>query len=98
MSGVNHGDEYPQNPWARYADDGVIHCNSMEEAEAILKSLEKRLSEVDLKIHPEKKRIVYCKKENRNGSHTHDREMKLQFRTSQEPTDLSKALNPKIRG
>ncbi|MBK5245139.1 MAG: hypothetical protein JJE18_08990 [Eubacteriaceae bacterium] len=47
---MNHGDEYPQNPWARYADDGVIHCNSMEEAEAILKSLEKRLSEVDLKL------------------------------------------------
>ena len=57
----------------RYADDGVIHCNSLKEAEEMLKSLEKRLSEVGLEIHPEKTRIVYCKKENRNGSHTHEK-------------------------
>ena len=26
----------PQNPWARYADDGVIHCKTKEEAENLL--------------------------------------------------------------
>jgi RNA-directed DNA polymerase len=24
---------YPQHPWARYADDGLVHCRVREEAE-----------------------------------------------------------------
>jgi RNA-directed DNA polymerase len=46
--------------WARYADDGVLHCKTKEEAEALLVALANRLKECDLEIHPEKTKIVYC--------------------------------------
>ncbi len=62
--------EHTNNPWARYADDGVIHCRTKEEAEKILSSLKERLEEVGLEIHPEKTQIVYCKDDDRRGSHT----------------------------
>ena len=61
----------PRNPWVRYADDGVIHCNSKEEAEIILKRLKNRLSGCKLELHPTKTRIVYCKDDNRRGNHEH---------------------------
>lgn len=62
---------YPKNPWARYADDGLIHCNSLKEAETILEKLKQRMSECHLEIHPEKSKIVYCKDDNRAGDHEH---------------------------
>ena len=61
----------PRNPWVRYADDGVIHCNSKEEAEIILKRLKNRLSGCKLELHPTKTRIVYCKDDNRRENHEH---------------------------
>ena len=48
-------------PFARYADDAVVHCQSKEEAEKLWIELEKRLSEFGLELHPTKTRIVYCK-------------------------------------
>ena len=66
------GRENPQNPWARYADDGVIHCRSKEEAERILEKLRARLLECKLEIHPEKTRIVYCRSDNYHGRHEHE--------------------------
>lgn len=51
----------PENPWARYADDGVIHCRTKEEAEQLLVRLKKRMADCKLEIHPEKTRIVYCR-------------------------------------
>ncbi len=65
--------KYPNNPWARYADDGVIHCRTKEEAEEIRKSLEERLKEVKLEIHPDKTKIIYCKDDNRKGNHTEEK-------------------------
>lgn len=62
---------HPHNPWARYADDGVVHCRSQEEAEQLLESLNTRMAECKLEIHPEKTRIVYCKDQNRKGDHEH---------------------------
>lgn len=59
----------PQNPWARYADDGVIHCTSKEEAETLLTKLKERLAECKLELHPDKTRIVYCKDKKRTGEH-----------------------------
>ena len=47
-------------PWARYADDGVMHCNTKEEAEKLMKELDKRLKECGMAMHKEKTRIVYC--------------------------------------
>jgi len=59
----------PHNPWARYADDGVIHCKTKEEAQYVLKKLTERMKECKLKIHPEKTRIIYCKDVNRKEEH-----------------------------
>lgn len=55
----------PENPWCRYADDGVIHCRSEEEAKQLLESLRLRFQECGLELHPEKTKIIYCKDDNR---------------------------------
>lgn len=57
---------FPENPWARFADDGVIHCKRKDEAEEILNNLKDRLKECNLEIHPEKTRIVYCRSDRNN--------------------------------
>lgn len=46
--------------FCRYADDGVIHCKSLEQAKLVMRKLKQRLSECRLDMHPEKSRIVYC--------------------------------------
>jgi len=60
---------YPQNPWVRYADDGLVHCRTKQEAERLLEILRKRFEECKLELHPEKTRIVYCKDDDRRGDH-----------------------------
>ncbi|NOH17311.1 group II intron reverse transcriptase/maturase [Clostridium cochlearium] len=55
---------FPRNPWERYADDGVIHCISEKQALYIMDRLKKRMIECGLEIHEEKSKIVYCKSEN----------------------------------
>jgi RNA-directed DNA polymerase len=57
--------EYPKNPFSRYADDAVAHCRSEAEAKRLLASIDKRLRECKLEMHPEKSGIVYCKDSNR---------------------------------
>lgn len=59
--------QHPNNPIVRYADDGIIHCNSEREALTIKAKLEARLLECGLEIHPEKTRIIYCRDSNRKG-------------------------------
>lgn len=56
---------FPQAPFERYADDGVVHCKSKEEAFFIKESLVKRFAECKLELHPTKTRIVYCKDKDR---------------------------------
>ena len=58
---------FPANPFCRYADDGLVHCNSEAEAMAIQKALAERLQECGLEMHPEKTKIVYCKDDNRKA-------------------------------
>ncbi|CCU84053.1 RNA-directed DNA polymerase (Reverse transcriptase) [Mesotoga infera] len=60
---------HPDKPFARYADDGVIHCRTLEEARLLLESLKERMEECKLKLHPEKTRIVYCKDDKRKGEY-----------------------------
>ena len=55
--------------FCRYADDGVIHCKSEEQARLVLRRLAKRLQECGLELHPDKTRIVYCKDVNRRAEH-----------------------------
>jgi RNA-directed DNA polymerase len=63
---------YKNNPWVRYADDGLIHCNSEEEAQKILKALRARMKECGLEVHPEKTKIVYCKSNRNNKSYENE--------------------------
>jgi len=60
----------PNNPWARYADDGIAHCRSRKEAEQLREELNERFAECGLELHPEKTRIVYCKDDDRQGDYS----------------------------
>jgi len=56
---------FPQCPYERFADDAVIHCTTLPQAQTVLCALDERVTECKLKLHPEKTRIVYCKDGNR---------------------------------
>jgi group II intron reverse transcriptase/maturase len=60
---------YPDLPWCRYADDGLIHCRNEYEATAVKAALQVRLAECHLELHPTKTKIVYCKDGNRKGTY-----------------------------
>ncbi len=59
----------PNCPFARYADDAVVHCRSQKQAEYLMRSIESRLAECGLTMHPEKSKVVYCKGSNRTENH-----------------------------
>jgi len=59
--------EYPQVRFERYADDAVIHCQTQQEVEGLLRAVKERLSQCHLQLHPDKTKIVYCKDSNRPG-------------------------------
>lgn len=58
-------------PFARYADDAVVHCATERKALQLKESLVKRFEACGLELHPEKTRIVYCKDSNRRGDYPH---------------------------
>lgn len=58
---------YPTTPWCRYADDGLVHCRTEHEAQAIKAALDARLLHCGLQLHPDKTKIVYCKDGQRKG-------------------------------
>lgn len=60
---------FPDLPWCRYADDGLVHCRTEQEAHAVKAALDIRLEECKLKMHPEKTKVVYCKDDNRRGKY-----------------------------
>jgi group II intron reverse transcriptase/maturase len=60
---------HPDLPWCRYADDGLVHCRSEREAEALKAKLQARLAECRLELHPTKTKIVYCKDGKRKGTY-----------------------------
>jgi RNA-directed DNA polymerase len=55
--------------FCRYADDGVIHRRSEEQAKLVMRKVQARLRECGLEMHPDKSRIVYCQDVNRQGNH-----------------------------
>jgi group II intron reverse transcriptase/maturase len=57
----------PDLPWCRYADDGLVHCRTEEEAVAVKARLQERFAECELEMHPTKTKIVYCRDSNRRG-------------------------------
>ena len=60
---------HPDLPWCRYADDGLVHCRTEQEAEALRAELRARLEECRLEMHPTKTKIVYCKDGKRKGTY-----------------------------
>lgn len=60
---------FPDLPWCRYADDGLVHCRTEAEADAVKTALQARLAACGLEMHPDKTQTVYCKDSNRKGSH-----------------------------
>ena len=69
--------EYTGCRFVRYADDAIIHCRDMKEAEALKAALSERLKACGLELHPEKTQIVYCKDSNRRQRGT--RNMSFDF-------------------
>jgi group II intron reverse transcriptase/maturase len=63
---------YATNPFERYADDIIVHCNSKEEAESLLMTIRERLQGFGLELHPEKTKLVYCKNYQRKEEHEHN--------------------------
>lgn len=37
--------QYPNLPWCRYADDGLVHCNTEQQAKQVFEALRKRFEE-----------------------------------------------------
>jgi hypothetical protein len=60
---------HPELPWCRYADDGLVHCRTQREAEALKAQLQARLAECHLEMHPTKTTLVYCKDGRRKGKY-----------------------------
>lgn len=59
------GKQFPGNPWCRYADDGLVHCRTEEQAQAVRSALDARFKECKLEMHPDKTKIAYCKDSSR---------------------------------
>jgi len=59
----------PRSPFARYADDAVIHCKSRRQAVWLLNAVADRLDACKLTMHPEKSKVVYCKDSKRRGQY-----------------------------
>jgi RNA-directed DNA polymerase len=53
--------QFPEVPFCRYADDGLVHCRTLEQAELMRKSIGQRFKECGLELHPVKTKVVYCK-------------------------------------
>ena len=61
---------HPTVPWCRYADDGLAHCKTEQQAQQLMVELKNRFKECGLEPHPDKTKIVYCKDGNRRGQYT----------------------------
>ena len=61
--------QHSESPWCRYADDGLVHCKSLQQAQEILCELKQRFAECELELHPDKTKIVYCKDGSRKGDY-----------------------------
>jgi len=60
---------YPQIRFTRYADDVVIHCRTLAEAQNLMQAVKERMTAVKLRVNEVKSKIVYCKDSNRRGEH-----------------------------
>lgn len=64
---------HPSTPFERYADDIVVHCHLTDKPKSLLGAIRKRLADFKLQLHPEKTKIVSCKKkDDRKGKYKND--------------------------
>ena len=56
--------------YVRYADDAILHCKSKEQADHVLRNLNKRMRQCGLELHPEKTKLVYCRDYRRQGKYS----------------------------
>jgi len=61
---------YPDTPWCRYADDGLVHCRTEQQAHRLMGRLRERFAECGLEMHPQKTKVIYCKDGNRKGRYS----------------------------
>jgi len=64
-------EEFPALPFERYADDIIVHCKTLKQAQYALACIRERLKTWRLTLHPDKTKIVYCKDKTRRGDHEH---------------------------
>lgn len=57
--------QFPTIAFERYVDDAVVHCVSEKQALMVRDAIGERLTEVGLRLHPEKTKVVYCQDWNR---------------------------------
>lgn len=62
-------EEHKSNPFERYADDIIIHCQTREEAAHLLEEIRERMQQYKLQLHSEKTKIVYCQDYRRKEQH-----------------------------
>lgn len=60
--------EHPEVKYVRYADDIIIHAQTETQIRRVQSTLAIRLQNCGLEMHPEKTKIVFCKKSNRSSS------------------------------
>jgi len=60
---------HKSNPFERYADDIIIHCQTREEAAHLLEEIRERMQQYKLQLHSEKTKIVYCQDYRRKEQH-----------------------------
>lgn len=58
------GKKFPNCPWERYADDGIIHCITRKQAEFVLDMLKEQMIKNGLLINLDKSKIVFCRRNN----------------------------------
>lgn len=56
-------------PFERYADDGIVHCRTLEDANELRDDLVRRFGEWKLELTPAKTNIVNCKENDRKGTY-----------------------------
>lgn len=59
--------KYPQVCFERYADDIVVHCKTMTLAKQLRQAIGARMADCKLELHPEKTKVVFCRKDGRVG-------------------------------
>src|SRR6266542_2578444 len=67
------GKRFPDVPFERYCDDGVVHCTTEKQALSVRDAIARRLADCGLDLHPDKTRIVYCKDANRRAIYANER-------------------------